>query len=472
LSNWTASHVLQAREQVEDTEFKANLVGLRKAAGVETDPARIDEHLSVARQYITARMQRKLGAGVDQKAIDLAVADEASGAYYDAIHLALSRKDTLTAKSLMDAALKKGALNSNQQSSLQSDLTKQISYHIADTVQREVWTKFGPKSPRDAVKDDDIETAIKNDPRITNAEQRNAALEMSRAQVNAFERQQRAADGPLVEAVTAMRLAKVPRAKIEQTAEWKSMTAVRQGQMRDHWEQQDAAAESRAMVRDGRELQRLQRDLALAAARDREKITKNFVEYTRLTNPEVLAQVTDRNELLSYRGLFGDTGVEHLTRLWDTIQSAQGKLDAKLTETEYQQAFARIYGMGPTEHVNRLPHRKDEVMLFRANLDAILDQAQAEKKRRLSPTERQQIIEQAVATNKIETSTSRWLPNKEIHPLAFNPRTPGVAIVLSAKQEQEVRDELKRKGIANPTQEQINVEVMSGLGRVGTIYGR
>lgn len=217
-----------------------------------------------------------------------------------------------------------------------------------------------------------------------------------------FDATQREYDAGNTNSVYDMLGAGTPMSKVRQSDAWRNLP----GKTRDAIEAQQ---ESRAFTRENRALTAANRGLVEAQKADRALMLTNADEYLRFTNPEALAKMT-RAEVVASRALFGLDGAKHLLDRFDSLQTASGRMDAKMDKDDFNN-IAISMGLDPTAKPGSAEGKRLGDLHFRTEQALLAEQRKLGPKGVLSREDKYNLVKQEVA--KTVALKQTWLRGKD-----------------------------------------------------------
>jgi hypothetical protein len=243
------------------------------------------------------------------------------------------------------------------------------------------WQTNGPKGDNDAASVDvmaaNIRKLFKDD---TFA--RDAALTQLHQIDAERDKAIKARDSGRLAAINTMRMQGLSMAAVMQTPAWAQLDGNEQRKQMLHEEQISAARESRAFVREGRELQREQRNqLSLKQG--------GFETLMKLQDPDTLIAYAngDRNNIINLRTQIGDENTMKLVNHYDQLTKSAEALAASRIDNDTFKALAVRAGLNPDKK-GMSEEDKDRLVLLKQNVNTRLEALAKTNGRPLTPTQR------------------------------------------------------------------------------------
>jgi len=284
---------------------------------------------------------------------------------------------------------------------------------------REVWATLGPKADGQPVEMDKMEAEVRrryaNDPLRAKAAVDNLR-ELQTAQT--FAEKERLT-GNVNKAYSYLN-AGMPLSKVRLTPEFQALPAHEQDRIA--YEQ---TTRQHAAIRAGADDE--QRQLAHLQRQDMLLKIKNWDDYMRLQNPELLSRMT-RNEVMASQRIVGRAGTEDVLKKWDALQKPGGLAEAHLDNDQFNAAAQRA-GMSPNKK-GLSETEKDLLVRARDAVESAIRQEQTDKKRQLTADERTAVINREFGRTVIVHRT--LLPN-QVKPLLATTPSEREDLVLPQK---------------------------------------
>jgi len=327
---------------------------------------------------------------------------------HDAVLTQLVRRDPKAAQAYYDEVNARGEISDAGRRQILPKLEQIGAAVDGAAAAQEVWQALGPKADFAPVQTDQMLAAIDkrfgNDPTRRNAA-RQALDELVQAQQTA-EKERMTGN---VNAVYAQLNAGMPLSKARTSDAWQALPAHEQDRI-TYEQEQRLHARIRAQADEAsRDLHRLQVQDHLLAIR-------NWDDYMRLQNPDLLARMT-REEVMAAQRLVGREKADDLLKKWDALQKPGGLSEARLDNDEFN-VFAQRAGLNPNK--KGLSEEQKGVLVEAKNaVESAIRQEQADKKRQLTAAERTAVINREFSRVVIVNRT--LLPNKSVPLLATTP---------------------------------------------------
>lgn len=296
------------------------------------------------------------------------------------------RSDPAAAESFLAKSRADGFISSDAYTGL-IDKVEQVSA-VADGKAKAdtAWQQFGPKNINDPVDVFALEAKVKalfpNDPT-----RQAAAISSLRETAQAFNASQKEYNASNTNDVFRMIDAGMSPTRALASDAALALPAKERHMLAKQLEAEAHARESRALTNENRALLRMQRD-------EKMLMLRNADEYLSFTNPEALAQMT-RPQVQASRALFGADGAKHLLDRWDALQTANGKVDAKMDKDDFNAIAASMqYNTTPAP---RSQEAKDLGDLHYRAEQIILDAQRRAGPKPLSREDKQRIVREEVA---------------------------------------------------------------------------
>lgn len=296
------------------------------------------------------------------------------------------RSDPAAAESFLAKSKEDGYISSDAYTSL-IDKVEHVSA-LADGKSKAdaTWQQFGPKNFNDPVDTFALESKVKalfpND-----ATRQSAAIASIRETAQAFNASQKEYIAGHTNDIFKMIDSGMPASRALNSDAALALPAKERHMIAKQLEAEAHARESRALTNENRELLRMQRD-------EKMLMLRNADEYLSFTNPDALAQMT-RAQVQASRALFGAEGAKHLLDRWDSLQTANGKVDAKMDKDDFNAIAASMqYNTTPAP---RSQEAKDLGDLHYRAEQIILDAQRRAGPKPLSREDKQRIVREEVA---------------------------------------------------------------------------
>lgn len=248
-----------------------------------------------------------------------------------------------------------------------------------------IWSKVGPKGLNEPVMLNEMEAAAReqfpNDPT-----RQKAAIAELRERVAAHDKSQTEANAASVNKVYELIDAGLPMARVKMTPAWRALPGKERDSIEYQQELRANSREQRANAQEGREYTRLLREQQML-------LLRNYEDYARMQDPELLAKMS-RDQVIAMRALFGNEGTQHLLNRWDALQKPGAVGEARIDEDQFVHYANQ---MGVDVKGAKSPTQKTAVIELRNRVETVLAAEEAEKKRRLTRVEKDEVMKREIA---------------------------------------------------------------------------
>ena len=247
----------------------------------------------------------------------------------------LVRKDPKAAESYLARAQEAGHISGDAYTKMANEVGQVGALVDGKTAAAEVWKSTAPKDLNAPVDIAAMEQAVRD--KYPNDAARQAAgvaaLKEYAAAHNASQKEFNAAN---TNAVYDMLLKKTPMTTVQTTKEWRSLPGKERDAIMQQQETRAATVAARAASEASRAFSESGRALAEMERANKKLMLTNAESYLEYTDPEKLGAITNRKEVEATIAKFGPDGAKHLLDRWDNLQSAKGRIDAKIDKDDFE----------------------------------------------------------------------------------------------------------------------------------------
>ena len=295
-----------------------------------------------------------------------------------------------------------------------------------DKAAQRIWTMNGAGTPGAVVQLDKLteqaRAAYPNDP----ARQK-AALDGIRQRTQDFEHAEtrRTADG--VNQVYKLIDAKVPLAQVMASPVWAAIGGKEQDAIRQQQFSRVLQFESLAATRETRAAAVESRAWTAQQRAEKQVFLANADEYLSLLNPDTLAGM-DRKVLQAKRSIFGMEPTQHLLAKFDALQKPGALGEARIDNDQFN-FYAQQMGLNPNKP-KQSEDQKNALITTRNNVETILAGEELQRKRKLTRSEKDEIMQREVARQ--VTLHNTIFPNQTGVPLVAVPQDRRGDVIVPA----------------------------------------
>ena len=374
-------HMVKQQGVVQEDTWKATIsTAHQRGATLWADEGARAESVSAIANTVGEMAAKK---GWDKPTRDLAYQEAVSPMHAGVIRSMILADRADMAKAYYDANSAEMTLQSR--ATIQTQIADASSSQQAESAADAVWTALGPKGETDAVKQFDMEAAIREQLKGSpDAMKKGIAALRERAQ--AFNAQQAEVKADGINSVWGMVDRGTPMRQIRNTAEWLSLPEKDRHDI-------SKTLESEAYTRTARQAAEANRDLAIMQRNERISYMRNGDRYLTDSDPAVLSRMT-RGQVEAKRSIYGMEPTQHLLAKWDALQKP-GKVSEAKMDTEDFNTIADQMGLSP--YAKQTEDKKRALGTLKFRTEQLIDQEQRKLGRTLNRDEKMGVMRREMA---------------------------------------------------------------------------
>lgn len=361
----------QLNASAEASYRAAQAVSINEAATVGNEAA-VEKALADMAQKRAERAQAQGWTPEQTKADELTW----SSTLHSVVVQKMMRADPAAAQVYYDKH--KASFTAETQAQIEAGLAQTSAALDANNAATEIWAAIGPKRDGQPVELDKLEAAardrFKNDP--TRLRNTIAELQQRAAGFNAAEQERRAAN---TNAVMDAYSRGTPLARLQTMPEFQALPGAERAKIVEHINDRNHMLWARS-IEDRARIEREAQRRAFPA----------FLEYS---NPDNLATMT-RQQVQALLPSLGSQLTEHLVQKWDTLQTANAKIEAKMDAEDFNH-IANQMGLAPFRA--NTEDKKRELGELKFRVEQLIDSAQQAKKAPLTRQEKMTLMQTEMA---------------------------------------------------------------------------
>ena len=427
-------HLVKQHEVVQENVWKATFAtAVQRGATLWADDKARAESLTAITSTVDEMAKKK---GWDKVTRDQAYQEAVSPMHAGVIRSMILADRADMAKSYYDANSAEMTLQSR--ATVQTQIADASSSQQAESTADAVWASLGPKSENDAVKQFDMEAALREQLKGS-PDALKKGISALRERAQAFNAQQNEVRADGINSVWGMIDRGTSMRQIRNTAEWLSLPEKDRHDVMKTLESEAAVRSSRAASDSSRALTEMQRT-------EKMNFMRNGNMFLTDSDPEVLRKLS-RAQVEAKRSSYGMDATQHLLNRWDDLQKPGKVAEAKMDKQDFDQ-IADSLGLQP--YARSLSEDKKRALgSLQYRVEQLIDMKQRGEKRTLTRDEKSTLMKQEMA-RQVTVEGGWFSSDKQVPVIQLDTLRD---VVVPSSERAQIVDALKaayQKNPANP----------------------
>ncbi len=418
-----STHMVAQQDEYKTSTIKGTIETAQDQAALLWGDAAMRQQSRDAIAAAVGDLAKLKGWGDNDKMREAALVDALSPMHQGVMSGLIKAGRAAEAKSYYESNSAEMTLQAR--STMQSAIKDANDTQTAEGAADAVWGEIGPKTSNEAVRIFDMDAKMRE--RLKdNPDALKLGLAALHQRAQAFNTQQAETNAAGVNSVFKLIDSGTPMSQVMRSDAWLALPDIKRHEIRKSIEAQSLVRTQHAAAREQMKLAELQRTDALA-------LRNNADAYLIYSDPAVLSQMS-RTQVQALRTTFGFDAVQTLVGRWDTLQKADGKLEAQIDTDTFNQVASDM-GLKPFEQHKSDDDRK-QLGALKYRIEKLIEVAQTSKKAALTRTEKEELVRGEMART---VTLHNWFsPNKDVPVIALKPAQVGDVMVPAADRAQIV----------------------------------